>query len=403
MSIALLAIAFNHDPGSARSDALNIRRNAIQAVAVPEWQHGVTATAADSLAAYAVRDVMGHPITIRARFARLRPQLDAVQVRALQPPPPGALAGAPQLHWLQQLLQTRVNVLGEVAPETVVFQPDGESGFVTFTLRNTRLASCGAGVHRVQWHWQYRLGPADPWRGFATTEHTIYTVLHAPRAPWVQQPATAANTQLPWTDALDFACRWAQGTRTPEEAAAAITRAVYSLGYGVLEYDCTIGATAYAFEVFLLSELLELLRGGPGRGRYVNCADCAAMVATFANAVGADLWQSRMGGPFAGALGYFPVNPVRTIGAPGWSLPCGWWPGWTFHEVAWSGGCTADDTVFDACLQLDGYPPYRVPLVPANLRFGHIGEYAYRDLLAAPEGRALCEPTPFARQRRPVA
>lgn len=403
MSIALLAIAFNHDPGGARPAALNIRRNAFQPVAVPEWQHGVTVTAADSLAAYAVEDAMGRPVTIRARFTRLLPQLGAVQVRALQPPLPGPVPGAPQLHWLQQLLQTRVNVLGEVAPETVVFQPDGESGFVTLTLRNTRLASCGVGVHRVQWHWQYRLGPADPWRGFAVTEHTIYTVLRAPRAPWVQQPATVANTQLPWTDALDFACRWAQGTRTPAEAATAITRAVYSLGYGVLDYDCTVGATAYAFEVFLLSELLELLRGGPGRGRYVNCADCAAMVATFANIVGADLWQSRMGGPFTGALGYFPVNPVRTIGAPNWSLPCGWWPGWTFHEVAWSGDCTADDTVFDACLQLDGYPPYRVPLMPANLRFGRIGEYAYRDLLAAPEGRALCEPTPFARQRRPVA
>ena len=51
MSVQLESIAFNHDTGAHSVDALNIRRNATQAVVVPEWQHGVSNTADDSPAA----------------------------------------------------------------------------------------------------------------------------------------------------------------------------------------------------------------------------------------------------------------------------------------------------------------------------------------------------------------
>ena len=40
MSVRLEAIKFNHDPGAATADALTIRRNATQTVAVPEWRWG---------------------------------------------------------------------------------------------------------------------------------------------------------------------------------------------------------------------------------------------------------------------------------------------------------------------------------------------------------------------------
>lgn len=402
MSVALIAIAFNHAADGATPDALNIRRNATLPVPLPEWQRGASFSAADSLAAYAIEQLQARPITIWARFASLLPQVRAAQIRAVQPPLPWLNPGTAPFQPWQGWLQARINVLGEVAPQTVSFGAGGDSGWVPFTLQHTRLATCGVGVHQVRWHWQYRLALLDPWRDFTVSEHTIYTVLRTPRAPWLQQPMNAANTQLPWTEALDIACRWANGARDADEAAAAITRTVFALGAGLLSYDCAIGAAAYAFEVFLLTEFIERLRGGLGRGPYVNCSDCAAAVATFANVLGADLWESRMGGPFTGLLGYFPVNPVRTIGSASWGLPCGWWPGWTFHEVAWSGDCNAADSVFDGCLQLDALPPHRVALTPAHLRFGHAGEWTYRDLLVAPEGRALCEPVPLARQRRPV-
>jgi len=40
MSVDILAIKFKHDQASATSDALNIRKNARQAVTVPEWRRG---------------------------------------------------------------------------------------------------------------------------------------------------------------------------------------------------------------------------------------------------------------------------------------------------------------------------------------------------------------------------
>src|SRR5688572_7847652 len=85
MSVRLEAIAFNHDPTSARSDALNIRRNAITPVVVPEWQRGVNSAPADSVAAYSLGETSGKGITIQASFTRTDPTLAAVEIRAINP------------------------------------------------------------------------------------------------------------------------------------------------------------------------------------------------------------------------------------------------------------------------------------------------------------------------------
>jgi hypothetical protein len=52
--VQLLAIKFNHDPGSAMNDALNIRRNVSTWINVPEWQQGICVNPEDSPAAYAI-------------------------------------------------------------------------------------------------------------------------------------------------------------------------------------------------------------------------------------------------------------------------------------------------------------------------------------------------------------
>jgi hypothetical protein len=46
---------------------------------------------------------------------------------------------------------------------------------------------------------------------------------------------------------------------------------------------------------FECTQFVERLRGGNGNGIYANCSDCATIVASFANVLGCDLWQSRMG------------------------------------------------------------------------------------------------------------
>jgi hypothetical protein len=227
-------------------------------------------------------------------------------------------------------------------------------------------------------------------------------LLDLPTAPWQQAPGAMA---LPWTEVLDHACRWAAGATTVDGAAAAVTRAVYNLGPATVRYDCPGGgATHYAYPAFDCTAWLDRLRGGLGNGIFLNCTDCATIVSTFANALGADLWQSRMASNFA-------LNPILAIGSSIWEPACrsaGWLGGaFSYHEVAWKGACDINDAVFDACLQVDGdADPTTAPhtaLLPINVRFGNPGDGDYRDRLCTPAGRPNCNPQPAtSRTRRTV-
>jgi hypothetical protein len=232
------------------------------------------------------------------------------------------------------------------------------------------------------------------------TQHRVFAVLQAPTAPWQQTPAAPGNTQLPWSELLAHACTWANGAHTADEAAAAITRAVYALGPAVFEYDCPNGGSSwYSWPDFDATAFLDRLGGGVGNGVYVNCSDCATFVSSCANLVGADVWQSRMGYGFA-------LNELLAIGSSTWQTACGW-GGFSYHEVAWKGACTASENVYDACLQVDGdadptAAPH-TPLLPVDMRFGNPGDGDYRDRLCPSSGGASCAPQPGTRARRPVA
>jgi hypothetical protein len=410
VSVFLEAIKLNHDGAAATSDALNIRRNKTTAVNVPEWVRGASTTPEDAPAAYSIAETKGNTLTIQARFTTDVQKLKkkGMQIRAVDPTSkpsggPGCSGGCSGfLQWLGWLIQLLAgNVLGDVKARWVSFDNSGWSAFETFQLQHVRLWDVGVGIHTTSWRWQYREKQNDPWTDFATSEHRIYVLLEIPKAPWQQTPYTSANTQLPWTDVLDRACMWAVGATTRDQAAEKVTRNVYGLGPSIVEYDCPNGGSSwYSGGSFSCTAFLDRLAGGPGLGKYVNCSDCATIVSTFANAVGCDLWQSRMGY-------YFDLNELLAIGSNVWQTACGW-GGFSYHEVAWKDGCTANDPVWDACLQVDGdgdptTAPH-TPLLPANLRFGTPGSMDYLDRLVTPATRAACQPQPgTTRQRRMVA
>jgi hypothetical protein len=377
MAAQLEAIVFNHDPLSP-VNGLNLRRDASEAIPLPEWRRA--AAGAGSFAAYATSEAHLATPTIRLQLRRIHPAVTTLEVRAVQP------AGVR-------------NVLGGVRARRVTFRPDGTSGFQTFALDGPRLRDAGVGVHWVRWRWQFRPDPQQPWIDFAETTHRVYTVLGVPGAPWQQSPSGPANTQLPWTMVLDHACGWAAGAQTLDEAATRVTQAVFALGPEIVEYGCPIlGATQYSLPIFQCTAFLDRLSGGLGRGRYVNCTDCATIVSTFANALGCRLSQSQMWGdvPFA-------LNETIAIGDDVWRTACDW-GAFNYHEVAWKEPCTADEEVFDACLLVDGdADPTRrphQPLLPVNMRFGRPGDGGYCDRLAAPAGRPQCRPQPQTRQQR---
>lgn len=425
MSVLVSAIQFNNDPADKRSSALNLRRNLLELLPLPEWQRD---SDEESVAAYAIlQTTIGDGIRIRARFARTEPGLQGVEVRAVQAPrpefpwwlaplPPPA---APTLFddyagWLYRYayalwlmwIAAGTNVLGEVKPRWVQFGPDGTTEMEPFELQNVRLASRGVGVYRVNWLWQYRTGPTQPWTNVEVTHHRIYAALDLATAPWTPVPLDPTGAGLPWSEALEVACTWAAGALTRDDVARRITEGVWAMGGGRLEYGCPIGAMEmYAntpLGIFNCTAFLDRVHGGVGNGRFVNCTDCASMVTTLTNVLGCDLWQARMGmyNPS------FMTEPIRAIGSSAWQSPCGWNLGFSYHEVAWAGACTFAEPVWDACLQVDGgtWPLGPViPLLPVRMRFGLPGQRHYRDRLAAgPMDQVVCEPRPWERRRRTV-
>ena len=368
--LAVEAIKFNHNTGAATEDALNIRKDLTQFISVPEWRRFICVNPEDSRAAYAVRPTHNKSITIEVSLSSTDPRIAFVEVR----------------------------VEHQVRARPVNFV-NGASGFCAFELIDPPVARGRVGISDIEWHWEYRLGPQHPWHHFAITRHRIYVLLDMPTSPWVQGPYNSANTQLPWTDVLDYACRWADGATSKDMAAALVTQRIYELGPSIVTYDCPGGGSShYSLGDFDCSAFIERLRGGIGNGVYVNCSDCATFVSTLANALGCDLWQSRMGYGFA-------LNEILAIGSNVWQTACGW-SGFSYHEVAWEAAATANDDVYDACLRVDGdsdptSAPH-VPLLPQDLRFGNPGDLLYRDRLATPAGRPNCNPQPSTRQRRMI-
>lgn len=433
MSILLSAIQFNHDVHSKTSSALNIRKNADELVATPEWRRNVSYRPNDSLAAYSIEDTRDSSVIIKAEFLRLDASISSVQIRAVQPakplvpwwvrylPHPDLLWPQPRYYYSyydlinyntyksyyqfwQAWLVTNSNVLGEVKPRSIAFLNSNKSGMQSFELRDVRLSSRYVSVSDVDWLWQYRIHSTDSWRNIETTRHRIYSLLSLPKEPWKTEPYSSDNTALLWTDVLDYTCQWASGSMSCLGAAQRITRAINELGFSIFEYGCPVGSVEMysntLLNIFDCSAVIERLRGDIGNGRYINCSDCASMVSTFANSLGCDLWQSRMGK----YVPTFATNPIRAIGSKFWGSPCGWGLGFTFHEVAWTGDCDSDNEVFDASLEVNGsaaptMAPH-IPLLPSNMRFGLNGDGQYRDRFAAPVDRLICEPMPWERRRR---
>jgi hypothetical protein len=413
------------DDGTAASPALTLRFNRALPLVTPEWRApGV----AGAVACYALERLAAGRLTVRAHLEASGPDAGRrVEIRAIPRPLepfawwPSSIAPAltwpsptSSAYWLMlyralaadPVTGSAQSAFGEIGTQAVTIPTSGVLAH-DFDVSRSQIARHGVNTHTVRWRWQYRHDSSDGWTDLAFTQFTAHVVLSTPTLPWVQSPITHLNTQLPWVEVLALACAWAAGATTTEAAATRITEAVNGLGRtGVLAYDCDgsdlthIGTPHYTLlpGVFDCSEFLERVRGGLGNGRFVNCSDCASAVSTFANILGCSLSQSRMFG-----LVPFPLNPTRSIGSLGWLSACGTGV-YSMHEVAWTGDCGEDDLVFDACLELDGdadptRPPHQAHL-PVGMRFGAPGQGLYRDRLAAPAGRLVCEPQPLFRQRR---
>ncbi|MFL6111947.1 MAG: LamG domain-containing protein [Catenulispora sp.] len=356
-TVNLSGIKFDYDMTATATDALCIRHSLLRPVPQVQWTKGATA-AADSPAVYAITRVAGKPVTIQAGFVATG-DLSSVQIKA-----------------------DGGGLLGAIDPFDVRFT-DGASDprFVTIALNHHTLTAAGVRREDVRWNWSYKL-PNGDWQPLVTTAHRIYVVLAAPTLPWQQPPGGDDHQQL-WTDLLDHACAWAEGSTTAAAAAAAVTRKVNE-GIG-LSYDTAVGASKYTTElgyegVFLCSQFLDYLATGHGQGHTVNCTDCASIVTTFTNALGGDLLASRMMSDGSG----FDCNKIQAIGFTKWEYPFehGGGGGFSYHEVAWTNQGSYLDALYDACLKVDsGHDPWdwtdpgviHTPELPIDMEFTTVG------------------------------
>src|ERR1043165_1489844 len=296
MQVFLEAIKFNHDQSSATGDAFNIRRNENEPVNVPEWRQGISVKPEDSPAAYAIRETRGHILTIKAQFSSTDISNAKVLVRAVAARPRRLRSGL--IGFLLRafsLVRPPLcpNILGEVKERPIEFNATRETGFERFELQNVRLRGTGVSVSNTEWRWQLCVKSANPWIDFALTKHRIYTGLEIPKCPWQQTPVDdESQTQMPWADALEYACDWAAGAQDVDEAATLVTRGINDLGLDRVRYS---GSSLYSCPNFNCTEFLDLLQGGTGMGTGMNCSDCATAISSFANLVGCNLRQVQLG------------------------------------------------------------------------------------------------------------
>jgi len=389
-------IKFNHDPSSHTIDALNIRKNYVEDVIVPEWRRRQTRRPEQSPAAYSILDIDKNRVTIKVRFSATPPNCTRADIKA---------QGG--------------GILGDVKPMTVNFGFGISSPeYIEIKLDRNGIKDAGVNFHDIEWQWMYRHVGRKKWYRMDRTRHRIYTVLKEPVAPWKQSPYP--DTQNPSSEVLDFSCEWARGTNSLDAAAAAITTKV-NLPVGEFEYDNSMGAWHYstaratdpwgddptASDVFHCTKYIERLNGGWGFGKLVNCTDCACMVTTFSNIVGCQLWESTM------ELNFY-LNEIISIGSSVWGKPFSdsMYPGmFNYHEVAWKGFAELHDNIFDACLKVNSNekgttrtpdPIKKTPSLPLNMPFDDSGSFDYREKLVAPRSITGCLPNPLRKKRRPV-
>jgi hypothetical protein len=388
----LTGIKFNWSQSTGAVNALAIRQNFTTGVAVPEWVKGKTLPKSSPVA-YSITAVTGKIITIQASFGADPGAPATVDVRA----DGGGVLGA--------IDPTTINISGEAsAPE-----------FVTLSLAHHQIGPSGILKQDIQWDWFYKSSD-ETWVSMGSSSHRVYVVLDTPVLPWLQPPTTPASvTQLPWVDALDQACVWAEEKLNPVDAATAVTQAVnsnlgltYDVSHGASKYTQAIGPTSW----FLCTAFLAFInQQSEGKGNVVNCTDCATIVSSFANLLGCQLAAAVMASP-----GGFLCNKIIPIGGgTSWSYPFPPANRFAYHEVAWTGALKLGDQIFDACLLADHSDnPWdwtdptlsHFPKLPANEMFSIHGEVpnlpiptplgmaGYRERLAqnSPMGIGRCVP-----------
>ena len=277
--------------------------------------------------------------------------------------------------------------------------PEGSNlvGPVRLTFAGVTLGTAAIGRHVVTVHWIMcdRPDVVPIAHEFDCTVHHVLTILGRPQRPWTQ-PGRHQHGNIPWIEALDWACRWASGAKDAQTASRLVTERINQLGgIGVTSYgqsSCFKYSGTPEFcpgpGYFDLTAFLTVLSGetasAPARA---NCADLAAAVTTFANILGCNLQTILLG--IESCARKFGINDVRLLGLTPKENLAYVRGGFAYHRAAVS---QPPLHVHDATLQVDIDPrPNVASWVPVGdmplVRGGQDNDYL--DRLVDPRSR--CE------------
>ncbi|MDE6406377.1 MAG: LamG domain-containing protein [Lachnospiraceae bacterium] len=336
--IAMISIAFHHGvPGLI--DSIDIRKNAREAWLWPEWYEAIPET---SPAVY---------------------RLSSFAAPGSQPSLIVRLAGEPGLTGTFPVRGIMVasggNLLGTTATVQAAFVNGNLVGeFVAVSLPNHRLQGSCIQKTRVGWRWEYQNPENGEWIAMRTTYHTVYTILGSVNVPWRSSDAPSLDFSRPWTDVLDFLQPYVQGLQTREAVMSALVHMIYErLG---LTYSGGAGwaLLANATNHTQTLSLHDFMTRDAARENTVNCQDCAALVAAFANILGCNMRVQLIQG--AGGVPYH-TGKMLLVGEHEWRLPNSESKGpgfFDYHFVAVPNtlGDSASGTtmIYDACMKFNG-------------------------------------------------
>jgi|GEM_PF-1574995 len=228
--------------------------------------------------------------------------------------------------------------------------------------------------------WQYK-DNSDAWTTMRSIPVTVYYIPNKPNLPWIINESN--NSQNPWTDALDMLLTWGVNNMSDKtDIATQITTYVNSSLN--LKYDTSMGASKYCVKQGYFKSTSFISDAKSKTGAIVNCTDCATIVSTFSNLIGANLYQVRFEN--TKYRGIFYCNKIISIGYKTWEYPFGdsVSGGFSYHEIAFDSGKSYTSKIYDACLKVNenaisggGYKE----LLPVNKRFA--SKETYLQLLTA--------------------
>ncbi len=232
----------------------------------------------------------------------------------------------------------RVVVEGTPAAESSIVKA-GEP--VTVRMAASPVPSVARVEQAFRWHFEAKAADGK-WSEVPGSDQEVTVRLYGVLG---NTQGTAAP-ELPWVAVVDDATAAVKGTANDAAGTrAALVRHIYEeMG---LSYDRAQGAshyTAYAGSYsnasFRLARFLKR-----SSGSIVNCSDCASILSTYSNMVGAELKYTII-------LSGFNLNPILGIGATTFGSPFNSGRlSFSYHAV------TSDDaaaTIYDATLAVDG-------------------------------------------------